>query len=71
MDLGESVGRSWYVKITEGMVGARAELGTHHLMHGTQVWDHAELEFDSAGQSEADILGELYYVLSLFLERRT
>ena len=71
MDLGASVGRSWYVKITEGMVGARAELGTYHVAHGLQVWDHTELEFSSDGKTEADILGELYYALSLFLERRT
>lgn len=70
MDLGKSVGRSWYVKLTEGMIGASAELGTYHVAHGTQVWDTISLEFTADGKTECDILGELYYALSVFLERR-
>jgi hypothetical protein len=67
----ETVGRTWYVKITTGMVGGRAELGTHHLDTGTQVWDVYDVEIPVDPMTEADVLDELYVVLLRFLERRT
>ena len=65
----EDVGRSWYVKITTGMVGGSAELGTHHLATGVQVWDRANIEV-SLPMTERQVLEELYYALSVFMERR-
>ena len=64
-----NVGRSWYVKITTGMVGGRAECGTHHLDTGTQVWDQSDIEI-SEPMTERQVLEELYYALSVFMERR-
>lgn len=66
----DPVGRTWYVKITEGMVGYHAELGTHHLEHGLQVWDRIQESAVMQSRTEREIIDELWYCLSRFQERR-
>ena len=65
------VGRTWYVKITEGRLGAVCEMGTHHLVHGTQVWDRFAVRPVPERADELLVLDELYSALLEALERRT
>ena len=66
-----TVGRSWYVKVTEGMVGTRIECGTHHVAPGTQVWQSRDCDIRMDGLTEHQIVQELWYAVSLLLEQHT
>lgn len=66
----DPVGRTWYVKITRGMVGGSFEIGTHHLQHGTQVWHRAAWEAPVDPMSERDVVDELLVALLEFLDEK-
>ncbi len=65
------VGRSWYVKITSGMAGSTAELGTHHVAFGTQVWERLTWRPLEENLTEHQLVDELYAALLAILEVRT
>lgn len=64
------VGRTWYVKLTQGTIGAVVELGTHHLTHGTTVWERVEVRSVPDSSTERQIIDELYSGLLELLELR-
>ena len=66
----EHAGRSYFVTIRTGTVGAVADFGTWSLDTGTAVWDHVPLEVWGRDLTEAQILDELYYVVLSLMERR-
>lgn len=65
------VGRVWYLKITNGMVGAICEVGTAHLQYGHSTWDRFEVPRMPDAVTENGVLDELFMALTAALERRS
>lgn len=65
----EDVGRSWYLKITRGLINGTCEVGTHHVSTGTQVWLTTNWNPPLDPMTEQDVLDELYMALMRHLER--
>lgn len=64
----ETVGRSWYVKLTRGLINGHCEIGTHHISSGTQVWMSLPWSAPLDPVSERDVLDELYVALMQAIE---
>jgi len=67
----ETVGRSWYVQVTEGRLSCWAEVGYRQLGHPSVVWDSFEVAGLPAGRTERMVVDALYDVLLEFMERRS
>lgn len=64
----DPVGRTWYLKITRGIVNGQWEIGTAHLAYGHQTWAKGPWLAPVDPMTEKDVLDELYVVLMNALE---
>lgn len=63
-----SVGRSWYIRLTRGILNGSCEIGTHHIDSGTQVWAQQEWHVPLDPMTVRDVLDELYVALMQLME---
>jgi len=63
-----SVGRTWYMRLTRGVMNGAVEVGTHHIDTGTQVWYTAAWDAPLDPMTMQDLCDELYVALMRFME---
>lgn len=64
----DSVGRSWYLRLTRGVLTGQAEIGSYHVATGTQIWWTNTWSCPVDPMAQKDIADELYVALMQFLE---
>lgn len=66
-----NVGRTWYLRITQGRLNAVVEVGTHPLGKPATVWHRLEVRSLPDAPTSDEVLSELYSGLLEVLELRT
>lgn len=67
----DNVGRTWYVKIVNGRLGAQVFLGTAQLVSGDQCWDRYDFGGLPEHYTQADVLSWFHDAVLELLERST
>lgn len=64
----DSVGRSWYMRLTRGVLNGQVEIGTYHWSTGTQIWWTQDWSCPVDPMAQKDLADELYVALMKYLE---
>jgi hypothetical protein len=65
-----TVGRIWYLRLTQGRLNGVAEVGTYQVGQKATVWHRLEVRSLTDAPTEDEVLSELYSALLEILEHR-